>query len=140
MANTMYTNARNFSAGGGTLGPITVASDTIKVFLVDSADYTFSAAHTNMSQLTVAGRVANATLGTKTVGTLAAGVFDSADPTFTAVTGDQSEALVLLKDTGTESTSPLMAFYDTFSSGMPVTPNGGNVSIQVSASVGWYQI
>jgi hypothetical protein len=140
VANAPYTNWRNIAVGGGTLGPITIASDTIVVYLVDVADYTFSAAHTNLSQLTAGGRVANATLGTKTVGTLAPGVFDSADPTFTSVSGDQSEAMVLLKSTGVESTSPLMVYYDTFSSGMPVTPNGGNIAVTVSGTVGWVQV
>lgn len=137
MANTLYTNFRNQAVGGGSLGPIDMDADTIKVFLVDNADYTFSAAHTNMSQLTSAGRVANATLASKTAGTVGTGVFDSADPTFSAVTGDQSESLVLLKDTGTESTSPLIAYYDTFGSGMPVTPNGGNIVVTVDSN-GWF--
>jgi hypothetical protein len=119
---------------------VVIASNTIKVFLVDNADYTFSVSHTNMSQLTAGGRVSNATLGTKTVGTLAAGVFDSADPTFTSVSGDQSESLVLLADTGTEATSTLMVYYDTFTSGMPVTPNGGNIALTVDNTNGWYKI
>lgn len=136
----MYTEYRNQCAGGGTLGPVVISSNTIKVFLMDNADYTFSAAHTNMSQLTSGGRVANATLGTKTVGTLSAGVFDSADPSFTSVTGDQSESLVILADTGTESTSTLMVYYDTFTSGMPVTPNGGNIAVTVDGTNGWYKI
>lgn len=72
-------------------------------------------------------------LGTKTVGTVAAGVFDAADTTFTALTGDQVESLILFKDTGTESTSKLVAFWDT-ATGLPLTPNGGDVTVQWNAS------
>lgn len=49
------------------------------------------------------------TLASKTV---AGGVADAADPTFTAVTGNTVEALALYKDTGTESTSRMIAFLD----------------------------
>ena len=56
-------------------------------------------------------------------------MFDAADFTFTAVTGDESEALIVRVDTGVDSTSRLIAFIDTFSSGMPVTPNGGNIDV-----------
>lgn len=137
MSNVIYTNFRNAALGGGSLGPIDMDSDTIKVILGDSADYTFSAAHTNLSQLASAARVSTATLSGKTVGTVGTGVFDSDDPTFTSVTGDQSEFIVLYKDTGTEATSPLIAYYDTFTSGMPITPNGGNCVLTVS-SAGWF--
>lgn len=137
MSNALYTNFRNQALGAGSLGPIDMDGDTIKAILGDSADYTFSAAHTNLSQLASGGRVATATLASKTVGTVGTGVFDSDDPTFTSVTGDQSEFIVLYKDSGVESTSPLIAYYDTFTSGMPVTPNGGNVVLTVSSG-GWF--
>jgi hypothetical protein len=44
------------------------------------------------------------------------------------------ERLILFKDTGTEATSILIAIYDTFTSGMPLTPNGGDVTVQWNAS------
>jgi hypothetical protein len=49
--------------------------------------------------------------------------------TFTAVTGDPCEAIVIWQDTGVESTSRLIAYIDTASSGLPVTPNGGDITI-----------
>jgi hypothetical protein len=71
--------------------------------------------------------------------TFANGVFDSADPSFTAVTGDVSEALILFIDTGTPSTSRLIAFYDAGVGGLPVTPNGGDINLNVNAS-GWFAL
>ncbi|MNC44515.1 hypothetical protein D3C75_934250 [compost metagenome] len=48
--------------------------------------------------------------------------------TFTAVTGASIEAIVIYADTGTESTSPLIAFIDT-ATGLPITPNGGDIIV-----------
>jgi hypothetical protein len=59
---------------------------------------------------------------------------DAADFTFPTVTGDQSEALIFWKDTGTDTTSPLLVFLDTATSGLPVTPNGGDIAVVLSAS------
>lgn len=132
MANVLYTS---YKASLLTTPP-NLSSDTIKVVLIDLADYTFSAAHDFFDDVPGAAVVATATLGTKTT---TGGVFDSADPTFTAVTGDVSEALIIYKDTGSAATSPLIAFIDTGVTGLPVTPNGGNIGVTVNAS-GWFSI
>jgi hypothetical protein len=47
--------------------------------------------------------------------------------TFTAVTGDAADYLVVWKNSGTPSTSPLTITWDSASTGLPVTPNGGNI-------------
>ncbi len=73
----------------------------------------------------------SAALGSKTT---TRGIFDAADGTFSAVTGDQSEILLLVKDTGSDATSPVIAIIDAFTSGMPVTPNSGDISCVFSAS------
>ena len=61
--------------------------------------------------------------------TSSAGVADASDVTLSSVSGDQSEALVIYKHTGVESTSTLIAYMDTVSAGLPVTPNGGDITI-----------
>lgn len=71
------------------------------------------------------GRIATATLASKTKTN---GVADAADVTYSAVTGDVSEAIIIWKDTGTESTSRLIAFIQN-ATGLPVTPNGGDITI-----------
>jgi hypothetical protein len=44
-----------------------------------------------------------------------------ADGVLASVSGDQSEALIIYKDTGAEGTSPLIAYIDTVT-GLPVNP------------------
>jgi len=123
MANTLYPKAKQSFL----TGEINLTSDTIKIQLIDSADYTYSAAHDNFDDVAAGSRVGTAVaLASKTV---TDGVFDAADVTFSSVTGDVSEALIIYKDTGTESTSKLIAFIDSASSGLPVTPNGGNITV-----------
>lgn len=114
-------------------------TDVIKASLIDSADYTYNAAHDEYSggarDVPLAAIVAeSAGLGSPTITN---GIFDSADFTWTAVTGDQSEAIVLWDDTITNDR--LCAFYDTGMTGMPVTPNGGDINVTVNAS-GWFAL
>ena len=58
----------------------------------------------------------------------AAGIADAPDVTFLAVSGAQSEAVVIVKWVTTAADSPLVAYIDT-ATGLPVTPNGGNIQI-----------
>jgi hypothetical protein len=118
-------------------GGANLASGNIKAVLVDLADYTYSAAHEFLSDVPVAARVA--TSGNLASKTFTNGTFDSADASFTAVTGDVAEALILFIDTGTAGTSRLIAFYDTGVGGLPVTPNGGDINVTVNAS-GWFAL
>jgi len=108
---------------------------TVKVALVDTGTYTYSAAHEFLSSLT--GVVGTAQTIANT--TVANGLFDGDDVTFTAVTGNSVEALVIYLDTGVAGTSRLVAYIDTGVTGLPVTPNGGNISITWNAS-GIFQV
>lgn len=135
MANALYPLYKQKILNPGTLGTtsgtaVDLSDDTIKVALVDTGTYTYSSAHEFYSS--VSGVVGTpATLSSKTVTN---GVFDAADVTFTAVSGSSVEALIIYKDTGTTSTSSLIAYIDTVSSGLPVTPNGGDITISWNAS------
>lgn len=85
-----------------------------------------------VSDITGAAIVARSgNLGTKTT---TSGVFDAADATFSAVTGDPCEVLFLMRDSGSDATSAVIAVIDSFTSGMPVTPNGGDINVTWSAS------
>ena len=107
-----------------------MSSGTVKVALVDTGTYTYSASHEFLSSLT--GRVGtDQTIGSKT---FTNGVFDGADVTFTAVSGNSVEALVIYIDTGVAGTSRLVAYIDTGVTGLPVTPNSGDISITWNAS------
>jgi hypothetical protein len=134
MANALHASFKGFLLDGG----YNLGSATIKIDLIDAADITIDPATHDFYDDISAGVVATATLASVT--TSSAGVLDSADPTFSAVTGDQSEEIEMWIDTGgASSTDPLVANYDTFSSGMPVTPNGGDIEVTVNAS-GWFAL
>lgn len=108
----------------------------VKAILVDTADYTYDAAHDFLDDVTGAAIVAtSANLGTKTYTN---GTFDTADFTFTAVTGDVSEALIIYIDTGSAATSRLVCYRDTGVTGLPVTPNGGDITVSVPS--GWFDL
>jgi hypothetical protein len=123
MANALYDKGRE----GFLTGQIHWDTDVVKAVLIDAADYTVNlATHQFLSDIPTAARVA--TSDGFTSKTAAAGVADAADFTFAAVSGDPVEALVIYQDTGSESTSRLIAYIDT-ATGLPVTPNGGDINV-----------
>jgi hypothetical protein len=123
VANSAYTKFLEHLIGGD----VALDTDVINVVLVDSSDYTLNlATHDALDDIPLVARVATATLAGKTV---TDGVFDATDTTFTAVSGDPCEGLVLYKSTGVEATSWLIAWIDT-ATGLPVSPNGSNITVQ----------
>ena len=136
MANGMFTAFRNGNLSQTT--PVDLDTDDIVAMFVDHADDTpVIATDDFIDDILSAARVpaiaSCPSLGTITIGTVAAGVFDAANTVFTGLTGDASESLIIFKDTGTESTSKLIGFWDT-ATGIPLTPNGGDVTVQWNAS------
>ena len=105
---------------------------TLKVALIDAADYTYDDSHQFFSD--VAGAAVVGTPQTLANKTYVNGILDADDATIPSVSGDQSEALLLYLDTGTNSTSRLVAYIDTGVTGLPVTPNGGDINIGWNAA------
>jgi len=99
--------------------------------LVDTGTYTYSASHQFYSSLSgVVGTDQEILTKTQTNGT-----FDGTDITYTAVTGNTVEAIVLYrKNAGANTTWPLIAYLDTGHTGLPFTPNGGDAVIAWNAS------
>jgi hypothetical protein len=132
MANAGFTAYRNLV---WTAGP-DINAGTIKAMFVDHAnDIPVVATDDFINDIaTGAARVpalaSCPTLGTKT---FVGGVFDAADTVFSALTGNQAESMILFRDTGVESTSNLLLYWDT-ASGLPITPNGANVTVVWSSS------
>ncbi|HRO35383.1 hypothetical protein [Thauera sp.] len=123
MANTLFDAARQRFLEG----QFNWLTDTIKVILVDTGAYTpQTAIHQYLADIPLSARIAGpVTLTSKaTVG----GAADGADVTFTSVSGPTIEAIVIYRDTGTEATSPLIAYIDT-ATGLPITPNGGDIIV-----------
>lgn len=99
--------------------------------------YTYSAAHEFLSDIPAGARTATSgNLANKTVAA-ADGTFDSDDPVFTGAVGDISEAIALYHDTGVATTSRIIAYFDTGVTGLPVTPNSGDINVVVNAG-GWF--
>lgn len=108
-------------------------TDVICALLVTSA-YVYSAAHDDLADVSGAAIIASANLSTLTI---ALGVFDSGDFTWSSVTGGRCDYIILYDNT--HANDALIAFYDTSITGMPVTPNGGNINVTVNAS-GWFSL
>ena len=135
MANALYGKAREeFLSQNPALDWDT---DTIKVFLVDNGYVPVIDTHQFLSSILAANRHGNAggqtradapTIGGKSV-TL--GVADGGDVTITLVpAGPAIQYIVIFKDDGVaDASSPLIAFID-IATGLPVTPNGGDITIQ----------
>ena len=133
MANALY----DFGRQGFLEGSNDRDTHTIKVFLVDAATYTPNLATDQfLSSVPAGARKGNSggqtradapTLGTKTV---TAGVADAADVVVTAVpAGAALEYILIFRDDGVaDASSPLIALIDT-ATGLPVTPNGGDITI-----------
>lgn len=130
MANALMPKYKEALLSGSANTSLTTGN--VKVILIDLADYTYSAAHEFLSSVPAGARVA--TSGNLTGKTVVNGLFDADDVTFTAVTGDQSEALFYYIDTGVEATSRLVFFEDTGVTGLPVTPNSGNITVTHNVS------
>ncbi len=98
--------------------------------LVDTGTYTYSTAHDFYNDLSgVVGT--DQRISTPTV---VNGLFDGDNLTYTAVSGNSVEALVIYrKNSGANTTWRLVLYEDTGVTGLPVTPNGGNITITWSA-------
>src|SRR6201987_99013 len=121
MANALYDKGRESFLKGD----FVIATDNVKAVLVDSGAYTVNlSTHQFLSDIASGARIA--TSGNLAGKTSTAGVANASAWTWTAVSGVQSEYVILYKDTGTATTSPLFAFIDT-ATGLPVTPNGGDI-------------
>jgi hypothetical protein len=127
MASAIYPKAKEAFMKGD----IDLENDTIRAVLIDTGTYTYDGAHDFYNDLSGVVGSESGTFGSKT---FTNGVFDAADITFTAVTGNTAEALVIFKDTGNVATDALIAYIDSAASGLPATPNGGDIVIQWNAS------
>lgn len=132
MANAIYPKYRE-SQLLGTQAALNGSGTTgVYCALVDTATYTYNAAHQYYSSLTGIVGTDQEIGATKTYTN---GVFDGADLVFPAVSGASAEALVIyVKNAGANTTWQLVAYIDTGVTGLPVTPNSGNINVTWNAS------
>lgn len=135
MANAIYPLYKQALMQAAT--NIDMEGANITAALIDTAVYTYSAAHQFESDLSgVIGT--NQVLTTPAVGT--DGAFNSDNPTWTAVAGGTTvEAIIVFIDTGTPTTARLVYYVDTSQTGLPFTTNGGDVTYTVAAG-GWFTL
>lgn len=135
MANVLSTFAREAFLGGD----LDWDADDFKIVILDNT-YTYSSAHNALDDVTGGARIAtssNLASKTKTNGTA-----DSADVTFLALPGgDTITQIWLFHDTGVESTSTLVAYYDTnaAAAAISVATNGQDLTVAPNAS-GWFTL
>ena len=127
MANAVYDKARNgflrgdisWKSGGNTFRAYLVDITAPNAYSKDLAvDEFLSAIHPDKLVSFIALAPADP----------AGGVADAPDVTFLAVTGAEAEAIVIVKWVTQASDSPLIAYIDS-ATGLPVTPNGGDIVI-----------
>ncbi|MEE9125401.1 MAG: hypothetical protein V3U14_13060 [candidate division NC10 bacterium] len=133
MANELF---RTFKERALDSSGANYSSADVRGVLIDAADDTVTDGVDDfLDDLAAGARIATSgALGTLSV---TDGAYDSAAVTLSSVSGDQAEEWMLYQHTGVESTSLIIVNYDTFASGMPVTPNGGDIIITPNAS-GWF--
>jgi len=129
MANALFDYGRECFLGQTTA--LDWDTDDIRLIFVDHADdIPVPATDDFLDDILVAARVdESANFVGKTV---TDGVADATDVTVATVTGDQFESIVIFKETGVETTSVLIAYIDT-ATGLPCTPNGGDITVQWDA-------
>jgi hypothetical protein len=138
MANALYpkTKAKLEKA------QLDLSSVTVKALLADT-NYAYSAAHAFLSDVPSAYQVSiSPALASVAIGAADAS-FQSANVTFAAVAassgGGQVKSIILFHDTGNPATSELIAYFDSGVSGLPFTPSGSDVEINVPAG-GWFTL
>lgn len=119
----IYTKAKQAFLGA----QIDLLNDTIKVVLVDTADYNVNLSSDEfLADVPLAARVATSpALSGKSITN---GIFDAADTTFSLVSGDPCEAVIIYQDTGDAATSRLID-YQSSALGLPITPNGADIDL-----------
>jgi len=104
---------------------IDLDTDTVKVALVDTGTYSYSVTHETYDDLSgVVGTPVELTNVVVSNGSIAGD-----DITFSSVTGNTVETVILYVDSGTPSTSYLIAYIDDITNS-PIIPNGGDLTIE----------
>jgi hypothetical protein len=112
-----------------------LTAQDIRATLLDTATYSFNLSHTlYYGDIPNVEKVAEVSLTSKTV---VNGVFDTNNFTWTSVSGDLSEAILLWSASHTNGR--LIAYYDVGMTGIPIQPNGSDINVTVNGS-GWFAL
>lgn len=127
MADQAYNIFRRL-LGSATAQPpgIDYLADDIRVFCVDTNQYSFDITHEFLTDIPVGARVASGLLTNKSVDTN--GAWDADPLVLPTVSGNTFQCLIFVKDTGVAATSPLLVRIDSYTN-LPTTPNSGDITI-----------
>ena len=135
MATVIHDDFLDAMLGNPTHSVIDFNADNIDVSLLDETDSgTITASFVDYDEVDAATVVATTDVASITIGVVATGALDAADTTFSSVSGDAADFLSLWKNSGTPATSPLAVTWDSATTGLPVTPNGGDIVSTWNAS------
>lgn len=125
MSTFMYDKGReNFAKG-----QVDWTTGDIRLVFVDTTLYTVNAAtDATLADIAAGARVATSAAGL-TSPTATLGVMDAADHTINSVSGAQFAAIVVIKYDSVTPDNSLLLFYIDNYSGLPATPNGGNITV-----------
>lgn len=127
MANALFAKGREAFLGGD----LDWDAHTIKDILVDhGVDTPVPATDDNLDDIGAGARIA--TSGAYAGKTKTDGVADADDVVHPTVSGASIESVVGFRDTGVEASSTLIFYIDT-ATGLPCTPNGGDITLQFDA-------
>ena len=131
MATIVTDELRNAQLGNPTHSVIDFDGDTIASSLLDETDSgSITTSTVDYDELDAAVVVhAEEAHTLKTVGTVGAGIYDADNLTLSAVSGDAADWLTVHKDSGTPGTSPVAVGFDSATTGIPVTPSGGDITV-----------
>ena len=131
MATVKHTEWLTSMLGNATHSFIDLNTDDMEASLLDQTDSgTVDATDVDYDDVDTPTVVANVDIEI----TISGATASSTGCTFTAVTGDAADYLTVWKNSGTPSTSPLVITWDSATTGLPVTPNGGNIVVTFSGN------
>jgi hypothetical protein len=131
LATIKHTEWLTSMLGNATHSFIDLNTDDIELSLLDQTDSgVISASIVDYDEVDAATVVANVDVEVSVSGATAS----SAGATFTGVSGDAADYLTAWKNSASAATSPLIITWDSATTGLPVTPNGGNIVVTYSGN------
>lgn len=144
MANSLFAAMKQCAIGDAAGPGLTLPnweSGDFRATLVDHGTFTPNVnTSTNYGQVTAGARIATMASSMTSKTTVLSSntiTMDAADVTYTAVSGASAESIVIYAYNATEANALLCVYFDTGVTGLPVTPNGGDITIQWNASGIW---
>ncbi len=128
MADAYYNDTPNAFLGNPVHNTVDLDTDDVRCWLYDETADARNLADQDIADVIAGARIAESTnLASKTVGVVGDGIFDHADFVFVSVSGASVESIGYWGFNATETLAPLLWVLDS-ATGLPVTPNGGDIT------------